>query len=366
MSKTHTVPSTTYKMFDLPDFIEEIPQEYLRMQVAQSYAWRVDTMIVQAVRVLFKAVRDDARTSELDTAADMNNALAETAFAEACFEDIGSDSWGPVQTIHELVDLRPRAHAIARAATAGVLDWKGQVRTYVEPDISDIFHNQGTMKPKGDTLVKMKMNANRRAAAVATGKEAIEMAQRLYERKVAKEKNRLASMGEALQAQVGALQCMFNIALARRPKRMPLNGIEFHQVNLEGQRLLIANTISACERAEDWAESDSNVSPAECDDICLTSDLSVRELKKVLISPRFNTGVDGNAQDSPALRTVVAPAAPTTPKPAPAKPVEAKKLTKLTDITKPEKPAPKPRTVKPKPVKALADLADLVTAPNDL
>ena len=369
MSKTYTVPSTTYKHFDLPDLIENIPQEYLRMQVAQSYAWRVDTMLVQAVRTLFKTVRDDARTSELDTAADLNNALAETAFAEACFEDIGSDSWGPVQAIHELLDLRPRAHTIAREATSGVLDWKGQVRNYIEPNLSDIFHAQGTMKPKGETLVKMKMNANRRAAAVATGKDAIEMAQKLYDRKVAKEKNRLASMGEALKAQAGALETMFNIAVARRPARMPVH-LDFHQINLEAQRLLIANTISACERAENWAESDSNISPSENDDICLTSDLTIRELKKVLVSPKFNSGVNGNAEDSPILRTVVAPTAPTTPKPQPAKPT---KLVKLSDLTKTEKvkAAPKPRKAKDQPqtIKALDDLKelkDLVTTQNDL
>lgn len=364
MSKTHTVaPGTvlsTFKNFDLADYIEEIAQPYLAMQVAQSYAWRIDMMIVSAVRTLFKTVRDEARTSELDTAADMNNAMAETAFAEACFNDIGSDSWGSVRAIHELLDLRPRAHAMARQATGLVLDWKGQTRNYIEPAMSDLFHNQGTMKPKADTLVKMKNSANRRAATVATGKEQIELATKLYERKVAREKGRLASMGEALKAQAGGLETMFNIALQRRPERMPA-ACEFYQIDREGQRMLIANTISASERAEDWAESDSNVGERECDDICMASDQLVKELKKVLISPTFNCGVDGNAPTAqtrtiPMIPKVERPAAPV---PTPAKPKRAAKPKAVPMVAKTE-PTPK------KPKVVATQLADLGVALKDM
>lgn len=293
MSKTHTIPSSTFAKFDLADHIEEIPQEYLRMQVAQSYAWRIDTMITSAARTLFKLVKDELRTSELDSAADMNNALAEQAFAEQAFHDIGSDSLGPVRTINELLDLRPRAHAIARACTVSVLDWKGVPRFYEEPDVLSLFDKVGTMRPKADTLAKMRRNAERRAAANATGVEAKELAQKLYDRKVGRERNRLAAMGEAMKEQTGALRMMFDLAMKYRPENM--KQCEFFNIGMESQRTLLLNAISACERSEDWSESDSSITDKECDDICITSDLTIGHLKKVLASPRFNSGVDASA-----------------------------------------------------------------------
>ena len=362
MSKTHQVPSTTYNRFDLTSFIEDLPQEYLRMQASQSFAWRLDTMIVQATRQLFKTVRDDLRTSELDSAADMNNALAETAFAEQAFNDIGSDSCGPVRAIHELIDLRPRAHAVARQCTAAVLDWKGNMRNYNEPAISDLFNQVGTMKPKSTTLSKMQRNASRRAAEVATGKDAIEMAQRLYDRKVGRERARLAAMGEALKAQAGALEVMFELALKARPERLP-KCCEFYQIDQEQQRVLIANTISALERAEDYAESDSNISDTECDDICIASSLAIKELKKVLVSPRFNNGVDGNGDSNTQYSEMVmqrnakfaareAEDKAKAAKAAKAKAARAEKAAALKPKKEPV-PAKAPST---EPVKALADM----------
>lgn len=362
MSKTHTVPSTTYKTFDLADFIENLPQEYLRMQAAQSYAWRLDTMLVQATRTLFKTVRDDLRTSELDSAADMNNALAETAFAEMAFNDIGSDSCGPVRSIHELLDIRQRAHTIAAACTTAVLDWKGHMRSYQEPDVLDLFDKVGTMKPKASTLAKMQRNASRRAASVATGKDAIEMAQRLMDRKVGRERARLAAMGDALKAQSGGLKCMFDLALKNRPERLPAQ-CEFHQIDVEHQRLLISNTISACERAEDYAESDSNISDTECDDICLASDLAIRELKKVLVSPRFNCGVDGNGTANNAYSLMVmqrnekfaAQEAEDKAKKAKADKAKATRAEKAKQLKQKVEPVPAKAPAQ-EPVKALADM----------
>lgn len=362
MSKTHTVPSTTYNRFDLPSFIEDLPQEYLRMQAAQSFAWRLDTMIVQATRQLFKAVRDDLRTSELDSAADMNNALAETAFAEQAFNDICSDSCGPVRAIHELIDLRPRAHAIAAQCTSQVLDWKGNMRTYTEPTISDLFHQVGTMKPKATTLSKMQRNASRRAASVATGKEAVEMAQRLYDRKLGRERARLSAMGEALKSQAGALEVMFELALKHRPERLPTR-CEFWAIDQEQQRVLIANAISSLERAEDYAESDSNISDTECDDICIASDLATRELKKVLVSPRFNNGVDGNGTSNTQYSEMImqrnakfaAQEAEDKAKAAKAAKAKATKAEKAAALKQKKEPVPA-KVPATEPAKALADM----------
>ena len=366
MSKTHrvptgsTVPSTTYKTFDLNEFINDLPSAFVRMQAAQSYAWRIDTMIVQAVRTLFKACKDTAVIGELDTAADYNNALAEQSFAEQCFADIGSDSAGPVRTLHEMLDLRPEAHAMAREATRAVLDWKGNVRSYEEPELATLFEASGTIKPKATTLARMQLLANRSAAKVATGKDMALMAGKLYAGRVSREKARLAGMQESMQQQVGALQTMFNVAVAHIHQSDTVKHHCFHQVDVEHQRTLIVSTKQAMARAEEYATSDSNMPDAEFDSVVMVVELSTQELDKVLKSPRFNCGVDGNAP-APAVRAEKL--VPKIERPPIKAPVEPK--------VKAAAKAVKPKVVKPKPVKvaSLADLdqvKDLLTATNDI
>lgn len=369
MSKTHRVPtgtiapSTTYKTFDLNDFINDLPSAFARMQAAQSYAWRIDTMIVQAVRTLFKACKDTAVVGELDTAADYNNALAEQAFAEQCFLDIGSDSAGPVRTLHEMLDLRPEAHAMAREATRAVLDWKGNMRSYEEPDLASLFEASGTIKPKATTLARMQLLANRSAAKVATGKDLAVMAQKLYTGRVAREKARLAGMQEAMQQQVGALQTMFNVAVDHLNKNNRLEKHHcFHQIDIEHQRTLIVSTKQALARAEEYATSDSNMPDAEFDSVVMVVEMATQELDKVLRSPRFNCGVDGNAP-APAVRAEKL--VPKIERPPIKAPVEPK--------VKAAAKAAKPKVAKPKPIKVttLADLGqvkDLLaeTTPNEV
>lgn len=344
MTKTHRLPSgtiqpsTIFKQFDLPEFISELPSAYARMQAAQSYAWRIDITIVQAVRSLFKHVRDEAMTGGLDDAMDYNLALAEQAFAESCFEQIGSDSLGPVRAIHELLDLRESAHDLAYEATRMVLDWKGNLRSYEAPSISDLFHNQGTIKPKATTLARIARVANRSAARVATGKDVAILADKLASKKIAREQARLTGMAEGMKSQAGALEMMFAIAARNRPARMSKQ-LSFWEIDLESQRTLIAGTKAALERAEDYATSDSNMAESEFDDVCLCVELANETLSKVLRSPRFNSGVDGNAAPTSKVMAVV-------PKPEP----KAKALPK----PKPKPKAPAKRTPKVKPAEVVA------------
>ena len=53
MSKVHSIVNN----FDLHDYTSTIHEVYVASQVAQSTAWRIDTMIVSAARQLFKNIR---------------------------------------------------------------------------------------------------------------------------------------------------------------------------------------------------------------------------------------------------------------------------------------------------------------------
>jgi hypothetical protein len=365
MSKNHLVPtgttqpSTTYKTFDLNTFLDELPSAYVRMQALQSYAWRIDTLITQAVRTLFKAVREEAKVGgidSLDTFADYNNALAEQDFAEQCFLEIGSASAGPVTSIHELLDIRAEAHQLAYDATRQVLDWKGNLRTYIIPDLEDVIGTVGTMKPKATTVARINQIATRNASKVATGKDVAILAEKLAAPRLKRESNRLTSMAESLKAQVGAVSMMFNIAVRNRPERMN-KSLDFHGINIETQRTLIASAKQALDRAEEFATSDDNMSDNEFDGVTLCVELAKNTLDAVLRSPRFNNGVNGNA--TPIDYTPK----PSTLKPKSERPVLPKPLPK----PKPAKAA-KPKTIKAKAV--VVPLEDLKTAiefaPNDL
>lgn len=379
MSRTHTVasgtiqPSTTYKSFDLNEFVNELPSAWLRAQIARSYAWRIDTMLVQACRTLFKLVRDEAMTGGLDDASDYNLALAEQAFAEECFGEAGSSTAGPVQTVHELLDLRHEAHAMASEATRQVLDWKGHLQSYDIPEISDLFKNQGTMKPKATTLARIDRMCKRRAAAVATGKDAEILAGRLAAKKIERENMKSASISRALKAQTGALEMMFNIASANRPKKMLDRTLHFHQIDIETQRTLVAACMQSLQLAEERALSDSVLSDSEFDDVSLGIELATEELRKVLKSPRFNNGVDGNTTTGDkvlsARPTATNPKVKVDTKPLP-KPKAAPKPKKVKVQVKVE---PKPIAA-PAPVQApavasvnsLSELKSLVDQANDL
>ena len=95
MSKITTSTAT----FCLFDFIRDVPNCDVAAQIAQSTAWRIDTLIQGAARQLFKAVREDQYRKGVDGLAELSMALREQAFAEHAFEEAGNAVTGPVATI---------------------------------------------------------------------------------------------------------------------------------------------------------------------------------------------------------------------------------------------------------------------------
>ncbi len=351
--RTHRVPtgtvqpSTTYKSFDLNEFIEALPSAYVRMHAAKSYAWRIDTLIVQACRSLFKEVRENLKVGgndSLDTAADYNLALAEAEFAEFAFDEAGVVSAGPVRTLHEMLDLRAEAHTLAAEASSLVLDWSGKAMRYECPEIESLFSQTGTFKPKAATLARMKLTAERTAAKNATGKDVKAIAEKLFDAKKRREATRLAGMQENLQSQSGAVEMMFNIASKRRPDSLGVREVPFHRCDVETQRTLIASVKQTLQRAIDYAESDQNMSDDEFSGVLICADDATALLDKVLLSPKFNAGVDGNAPVK-----AIAPL-----KPEAIKPKTKAKRTPKTKVTVTPKVEPLPT---PAPVVVPANIA---------
>lgn len=280
MSKL-TASTSTFCLFD---FIRDVPNADVAAQIAQSVAWRVDTLIQGAARQLFKSVRQDQFDKGVDGLAELTMALREQAFAEQAFEEAGSATTGAVATIKELMVHREAAHNQAAELTGLCLDWQGRPKTYVVPDLDDVFLSKVELKVKPQTKRRIAMSVERRAKAYdLTEDETKEQ----VARRVQREEDKLKGVGLTLQDQGPAVYEMFRQACS-----VALDaevGRSFHTMDVTNQRTLIESAITAADRAEEYAASSNNITDAEFDDICMCVLQTTKQLKLVLNSTRFKT-----------------------------------------------------------------------------
>lgn len=287
MSNTVTTSTATFCLFD---HIREIINPEVAAQVAQSVAWRVDTLIQGAARQLFKSVREDQFKKGVDGLAELTMALREQAFAEHAFEEAGNVVTGPVATIKELMLQREGAHNLAAELTALCNDWQGRPKTYVVPDLDDVFFTEVNLKVRPQTKRRIAMSVERRAKAYDLD-EAETKAQ--IAKRVAREEDKLHDVSQTLQDQSGAVYEMFRQACS-----VSLDaevGRDFHTMEMANQRILIEAAITAADRAEEYAASSTNMTDSEFDDVCMCVLQTVKQLKLVLNSSRFKTAAQREA-----------------------------------------------------------------------
>ena len=276
--------ATTHTYFDLFAFIKTIPSVEIAAQAAQSTAWRMDTMVINASRQLFKTVRQEQYDQGVDGMAEITAALNEQAYAESSFDEIGSHVTGPVTTIKELTYQRDAWQALAGELTKLTVDYKGVPRTYKDKSVEDQIFTPGAIKVNADTKRKLAINAKRFAAAY----DHPELADDLYNRKLERSETQAASIGETLKSQAQGVAHMFALAV-KHPMEMPQcdTDANFYSLTMDSQRILIDNCIRAIERAADQACTDRNMKDSDYDILCLSAIKSVKELKSVQKSPRF-------------------------------------------------------------------------------
>ena len=291
MTRTHTLPagsmaqapvSTSASTFDLFDYIRDTANTEVAAQMAQSTAWRIDTLIQGAARQLFKAVREHQHASGVDGLSELTMALQEQAFAEQAFAETGSSTDGPVTIIKELMLWRAAAHNLAHELTSFTVDFAGRPKHYEIPDLDDVFFQEINLKIKSQTKRRMAMSVERRAKAYDLTPE--ETRAQLAKR-ISREEGKLKDVGITLQEQAGAVYEMFRQACAATLDADV--GQCFHTMALSAQRALIESAMTAADRAEDYATSSSSLSDVEFDEVCMSVLRVNKELKAVLQSPRF-------------------------------------------------------------------------------
>ena len=103
MNHLRTPATISLSHFDLVDYIRTFPQPEVANPMAQGVAWKIDTMLQQASREVFRNVRQDLYKKGVDGLAELSIALRESAFAAESFKDAGSHSLGAVTQIGELM-----------------------------------------------------------------------------------------------------------------------------------------------------------------------------------------------------------------------------------------------------------------------
>lgn len=282
---TTATPKTTHVYFDLYEFIQAIHSPEIAAAAAQSTAWRIDTMIINAARQLFRAAAEEAFNSgSFDSIADTKNAFNEQLFAENCFHDIGSHNAGPILTIKELYAARADWIELAQQLTALTTDYKGAAKSYLPKELYAQIRNPAANSVSTETKRKLKINAVRFADAY----DAPELATELYEQKLARQKLQSENIQTIMRTQGQGVIYMLELALVDdTPMAASDTDGKFYSLTLDTQHALIDNAIRAIERAADQAAGDRNVKESDYDLICISAIKTVKLLKAVLNNPRF-------------------------------------------------------------------------------
>lgn len=280
-----TTTFSTYYSFDLFDFVHDIKEVYVAAQVAQSTAWRIDTLIKQQANALFKQVRESL-ASTVDSYADITASLKEIEFAQVSFNDAGLQH-DQLTTLQQLVHMRDQWQELAKEYVGMTTDWKGQPRRYEYDSIDDLFFNKLTTNAEEVRLSaalqsRLRVQATRRAEAY----DVPEQAQALLERKLQREKQNMADMNQRMNDNAPAVFNIFKLACGCECGEITT---AFNALPLDTQRLLIANAQQAAERADDFAAKERNMTDSEYDCICLCSMSTIKRLRDVLRAPKFVT-----------------------------------------------------------------------------
>jgi hypothetical protein len=268
------------KTFDLIDYCVNTPSLYLRMQLLSSLAWRVDTTIVQQCRALFKLLKLTPLAMTLDGDAELRAAVAEGKWTEQLFGEAGSETTPLVKTITQLTCMRLVLHELAAYATLLVPYPSGSPRPYNTPELEDIFQPGGSTEPKGESLLRMQMSAERNAARLGDKEKAKELTKRFLEQRVRIERANIAAMKHNMANQVDSLLALHSYVM--REVDSDINA-DFTALHIDVRKTLIESMLATVDRAVQTAESRPN--EVTFDDFChllTVADKAKDELKKAL------------------------------------------------------------------------------------
>lgn len=276
--------TTTHAFFDLFTYTEAIASPEIAAGVASSTAWKMDAMIVQAARAIYRTAKDHLVGAGVDTRAELTNALNEQAFAESTFDEIGSMVTGLVGTIKECSYQREAWHELARRLTPLCIGWDGRPKTYEPRSLEDQIFEPGQMQVNAQTRMRLKKSVERHAAAFGVP----EFAEQQYQKKLALRQEKMVGLSENLRDQAQGVAFMLHCAQQYNLEDVDLKTTAiFSSLTLPTQRELIINAIQAAGRAEEYAIDNRALSDADTDAAGFAAIKVHKDLNAVLRTPRF-------------------------------------------------------------------------------
>lgn len=276
--------STTHRYFNLFHFIDNIMSPEIAAPVAVSTARKVDFMITNAARQLFKSMKVDAAACGIDLFADMKAAVNQAAYAESVFDEYGSTNTGVIATIKELMYQREMYHGQAARLTALTNDFSGKPKTYIERSLEDQILNPTPGKVAGNIQNRYRIQTKRNADAMGMPEEAANL---LAKRLAAAEADKLR-MTDNLKDQGAAvlmvleLACKYNLEDVERPTTT-----EFTSLSVPTQIELLHSTLQAIAMADKWATDNNKLSDSEWDVASLSAIKATKDIQAVLKSPTY-------------------------------------------------------------------------------
>lgn len=289
MSKTHT--KSAFINFDLFEYIEETTNPTLAAAMARNVAWRVDSLIQNFSRQIFKTVREGLTQRKTETIAskltrdghaEIMMALRDLALSEEAFAEFSKGATGAMKNIKDLIRFRDHAHEVAHDLVALTFKWDGTINSFPLETIDQAFARPVEMKVGRDQRRRIKVSIDRRAQEYNLNEEE---RGHLAERRLLSAQSEMDEISETLDSQQDIVFCMFQFAI-HADTDMDLAD-KFYHLDTSVQRALITSAMEAARRAETDATNSRRISDAEFDDICVGALRIERTLQGVLTSSQF-------------------------------------------------------------------------------
>lgn len=278
------------QFFDLFAYTHEIRSPDVAAQVAQSVAWKVDTMIQAACRQALKNLREI--NTGIDGVSELRALFEEQAFAEQNLAAIGGSTNGPVNTIRSLMNVREACHTRAAELTALTVDWIGRPRSYTAPDTDDLFFGKVELKMKASTKAKAKYMVDMLAEVGEVDAASKETTLQMV---LAREQAKLDDKADALTEQGPLLAEIFRLACTG----MDAPGVvtaQFYELDIELQRELIKHAMQSAAKAVEFAMSNDNLDMMEFISVQTAASKVKKDLTLALNGTRFTRTVAAAAE----------------------------------------------------------------------
>ena len=163
-NKTHT--KSAFINFNLFEYIEETTNPTLAAAMARNVAWRVDSLIQNFSRQIFKTVREGLINRKTETIAskltrdghaEIMMALRDLALSEEAFAEFGKGATGAMKNIKDLIRFRDHVHEVAHDLVALTFKWDGTINSFPLETIDQAFARPVEMKVGRDQRRRIKV-----------------------------------------------------------------------------------------------------------------------------------------------------------------------------------------------------------------